>query len=96
MSDVRVLNIFGRDYSIRTTAAEQETLARASQLLQVQLQESRERFPRATAEELLVLTALNLCVPVIQQDDRLSGAEQRLIETVKRITQQLGDPPEPH
>jgi cell division protein ZapA (FtsZ GTPase activity inhibitor) len=90
MSDVRVLNILGRDYSIRTTAAEQETLARASQLLHAQLKESQQRFPRATAEELLVLTALNLCVPVIQQDERLDVAERRLSETVLRIGKQLG------
>ena len=90
MSDVRVLNILGRDYSIRVAAEEQETLTRAAQLLRAKVQESQQRFPHARSEELLVMTALNLCVPVIQQDQRLDAAEGRLNDTLQRIRQQLG------
>jgi len=90
MRDVRVLNILGRDYSIRVPAAEQETLTQATQLLRAHIQESQHRFPRAGFDELLVITALNLCVPMIQQDQRLDVAEGRLSDILLRIRQQLG------
>ncbi len=89
MSDVRVLNILGRDYSIRVPAAEQDTMTRSAQLLHTHIQENQQRFPRASFEELLVITALNLCVPVIQQDKRLEVAEGRLSDALLRIRQQL-------
>lgn len=95
MSDVRVLNILGRDYSIRVPAAEQETLTQATQLLHAQIQESQQRFPRASFEELLVITALNLCVPVIQQDRRIEAAEGRLSDTLQRIREHLGNAADP-
>lgn len=90
MSDVRVLKILGRDYSIRVPPAEQETMTRSAQLLHAQIQENQQRFPRASFEELLVITALNLCVPVIQQDQRLDAAEGRLSDALLRIREQLG------
>lgn len=90
MSDVRVLKILGRDYPIRVTTGEEETLARAEHLLQAQVQESLQRFPKANAQELLVIAALNLCIPAIQQDQRLDVAQGRLSETVQRIREQLG------
>ncbi|TBU92816.1 cell division protein ZapA [Stutzerimonas kirkiae] len=86
MSDVRVLNILGRDYSIRACAEEEVVLAQAMQLLQVRVQESQQRFPHASHQELLVMTALNLCVPLIQQ-------EQRLAASLERINRQLVDLP---
>ncbi len=89
MSDVRELNILGRNYSIRVPAAERETLTQATQLLHAQIQESQHRFPRASFEELLVITALNLCVPMIQQDQRLDIAEGRLSDILLRIRKQL-------
>lgn len=95
MSDVRVLNILGRDYSIRVPAEEAETLTRASQLLHAQIRESQQRFPCASSEELLVMTALNLCVPVIKQDHHLEAAEARLSDTLLRIRQQLGNAADP-
>ena len=90
MSDVRVLNILGRDYPIRVTAGEEDTLARAAQLLQKQVQESQQRFPQANSQELLVIAALNLCMPAIQQDQHLDVAQGRLNETLQRIRKQLG------
>lgn len=95
MSDVRVLKILGRDYSIRVTAEEAEILTHASQLLHAQIRESQQRFPRASSEELLVMTALNLCVPTVKQDQRLEAAEERLSDTLLRIRQQLGTAADP-
>jgi len=36
-----------------------------------------------------VLTALNLCAPLLEQGEQLRAAEQRLIASVERITSQL-------
>ena len=94
MSDIRVLNILGRNYSIRVTDGEEETLARAAKLLQERVKESQYRYPHASFEELLVLTALNLCAPMILQDQHLEAAEVRLGDTLTRIRQQLDAAPE--
>lgn len=86
---VRVLKILGRDYPIRATADEERALQEAADLLQERLAESRQRFPNASKDELLVLTALNLCVPLLQQGQQLREAEQRLAACIERIACQL-------
>ena len=94
MSDVRVLNILGRNYSIRVPDGEEETLARAAKLLQERVKESQRRFAQASSQEVLVMAALiNLCVPLIQQEQRLEAAEVRLGDTLTRIRQQLDAAP---
>ena len=94
MSDVRVLNILGRNYSIRVTDGEEDTLARAAKLLQERVNESQLRFSQASSQEVLVMAALNLCVPLIQQEQRLEAVEVRLGDTLTRIRQQLDAAPE--
>lgn len=86
---VRVLKILGRDYSIRAAAEEEAALQAATALLQQRIAESQQRFPKATGDELLVLTALNLCVPLLQQGELLNDVHQRLAASVERITRQL-------
>jgi len=36
-----------------------------------------------------VLTALNLCVPLLQQNEQMQDVEQRIAASVARINQQL-------
>ncbi|GAB3390565.1 cell division protein ZapA [Azotobacter armeniacus] len=88
---VRVLTILGRDYSIRASASEGSVLQEAAELLQERLVESQRRFPSASKDDLLVLTALNLCVPLLQQGQQLREVEQRLAACLERITRQLQD-----
>lgn len=88
---VRVLNILGRDYSIKVPASEGAALEQAAALLQQRLDENQLRFPGAGNHELLVLTALNLCVPLLKQDERLREVQERLDACVARIGQQLQD-----
>ncbi len=78
MSDVRVLNILGRGYSIRAVAEEQDTLVRAEQLLQARIRENQQRFPQADTQELLVMAALSLCAPLIQQEQQQAQTQARL------------------
>lgn len=88
---VRVLKILGCDYSIRASASDERVLQEAAALLQERLLESRQRFPNASKDELLVLTALNLCVPLLQQGQQLREVERRLAASIEQITRQLQD-----
>lgn len=88
-SGVQVLNIFGQDYSIRASLEEQVALERAATLLQEQLKISEQRYPNARTHELLVLTALNLCVPLSQAQDQLAMTQERLNALLERLDVQL-------
>lgn len=89
---VQVLKILGREYNLHASPEEEATLQQAASLLQEKISESQQRFPNASNQELLVLTALNLCVPALQQkqqEARLHAAENRLFSCLKSIAQQL-------
>ncbi len=58
---VQVLSILGRDYSIRVPAGEERALADAAALLQAEVDANKRKFPYVTSNELVVLSALNLC-----------------------------------
>ena len=87
--DVQVLNIFGQSYAIRAPEHEQALLERAAALLQERLAQSEEQYPKARSLELLVLTALNLCVPLSQHEQVTQEWQQRLDATVAQISAQL-------
>jgi cell division protein ZapA (FtsZ GTPase activity inhibitor) len=86
---VRVLNILGIDYPVRAPAGEEAALEQAVAKLQEQLDQNQRRFPRAGSNELLVLTALNLCVPLLEQEQQLREVEERLGALSERIRGQL-------
>lgn len=86
---VRFLNILGRDYSIKASASEEVVLQQAATLLNERLEENQQRYPGAGIHELLVLTALNLCVPLLRQDEQLRLVQERLAASVERIAQQV-------
>ncbi|MCF7202713.1 cell division protein ZapA [Pseudomonas oligotrophica] len=87
--EVQVLKVFGRDYSFRAPASQEATLREAAALLQRHLADSQRQFPNASGDKLLVLTALNLCVPLLQQHEQVRDAEQRIAASVARISRQL-------
>lgn len=91
MSDnsVHVLTILGRDYTIKASASEEARLRQAAALLQERLDESHQRFPGAGSHELLVLTALNLCVPLLSHGEQLEAVQGRLAACAERIGEQL-------
>ncbi|HYQ37930.1 MAG TPA: cell division protein ZapA [Pseudomonas sp.] len=86
---VRFLNILGRDYSIKASASEEAVLQQAATLLNERLEENQQRYPGAGIHELLVLTALNLCVPLLRQDEQLRQVQERLAASVERIARQV-------
>ncbi|MNI97755.1 Cell division protein ZapA [compost metagenome] len=58
-------------------------------MLNERLVENQQRFPGAGIHELLVLTALNLCVPLLKQDEQLRDVQERLAASVALISRQL-------
>ncbi|MBD3737836.1 MAG: cell division protein ZapA [Pseudomonas balearica] len=86
---VQVLKVFGREYSFRAPPSQETLLQDAAALLQQHLAESQRQFPNATGDKLLVLTALNLCVPLLKQDEQLQSVEQRIAASLARINRQL-------
>ncbi|SDS63610.1 cell division protein ZapA [Pseudomonas oryzae] len=86
---VRALKILGRDFSIKASPGEEMVLEQAIALLQKRVDENQQRFPLAGSHELLVLAALNLCVPLLEQEERLRQVEARLSATAERIARQL-------
>ncbi|MGN2621586.1 cell division protein ZapA [Stutzerimonas balearica] len=86
---VQVLKVFGREYSFRAPPSQEALLQDAAALLQQHLAESQRQFPNATGDKLLVLTALNLCVPLLKQDEQLKSVEQRIAASLARINRQL-------
>ena len=76
------LTLLGRNYWFRAPEGEEQQLQTAAQELERLLEEQKQRFPHASQQELLVLTALNLCadqVPQRQQQDALAERLQRLV-----------------
>jgi cell division protein ZapA (FtsZ GTPase activity inhibitor) len=86
---VQVLKVFGREYSFRAPPSQDALLQEAAALLQQRLAESQRQFPNATGDKLLVLTALNLCVPLLQQHEQMHDVERRIAASVARISQRL-------
>lgn len=87
MSNVRVVSFLGQDYSFRISESEEILFQQATELLQQKLNESRQQRANSDAHQLLVTTALALCVSQIQQTDQLQQAEHRLAALVDRLQQ---------
>ena len=66
---VQVLSILGRDYSIRVPAGEERALADSAALLQAEVDANKRKFPYVTSNELVVLSALNLCARQLGAND---------------------------
>lgn len=83
---VRVLRILGREYSVRAPAGEERRLQDAAALLQAEISASNKKFPYVTSNELMVLSALNLCARQLgAQDEECDEADAaRRIATLNR------------
>ncbi|MFV3308887.1 cell division protein ZapA [Pseudomonas sp. NY15181] len=78
---VRVLRILGREYSVRAPAGEERRLQDAAALLQAEIAASKKKFPYVTSNELMVLSALNLCARQLGDEVR----EYDEVDAVERI-----------
>lgn len=88
---VHVLHLFGRDYAIKTPAGEEQLLHQAMTLLEGEIAGNSRRYPHARGQELLLLSALNLCARQLQQRPT-SDLEARLDALNRRIRTQLDTP----
>ena len=94
MSDVRVVSFLGQDYSFRIDVNDEQLFQQATALLQRKLNESRQQRSGSDAYQLLITTALGLCVSEIQQTTQLQQAEQRLTALVDRLEQHAAAAPD--
>ncbi len=89
---VRVLRILGREYSVRAPAGEERRLQDAAALLQAEINASKKKFPYVTSNELMVLSALNLCARQLgAQDEECDEADavERIAALNRRILDHL-------
>lgn len=89
---VRILRILGREYSVKAPAGEEGALQEAAALLQAEISANKQKFPYVTANELLLLSALNLCARQLapREDEGDEGeAVQRLTALNRRILAHL-------
>ena len=85
---VQVLSILGRDYSIRVPAGEERASRTPPRCCRRKWTPTSASF-YVTSNELVVLSALNLCARQLGANDgespRLRAVEQRLEALVERI-----------
>ncbi|MBT8769079.1 cell division protein ZapA [Metapseudomonas boanensis] len=89
---VRVLRILGREYNIKAPAGEEQVLQDAAAVLQAEIAANKKKFPYVTANELVVLSALNLCARQISPRDKLNApadVAQRIAVLNQRIRERL-------
>ena len=89
---VRVLRILGREYSVKAPAGEERALQEAAALLQAEISANKQKFPYVTANELLLLSALNLCARQLaprEDEGDEDEAVQRLTALNRRILAHL-------
>lgn len=89
---VRVLRILGREYNIKAPAGEEQVLQDAAAMLQAEIAANKKKFPYVTANELVVLSALNLCARQLNAGEKPKDATdvtQRLSVLNRRIRAQL-------
>ncbi|QEY62632.1 cell division protein ZapA [Metapseudomonas lalkuanensis] len=91
---VRVLRILGREYNIKAPAGEEQVLQDAAAMLQAEIAANKKKFPYVTANELVVLSALNLCARQLNATDKPKDTDdvtRRLAVLNRRIRAQLDD-----
>ncbi|MFV3335400.1 cell division protein ZapA [Pseudomonas sp. NY15437] len=91
---VRVLRILGREYSVRAPAGEERRLQDAAALLQAEITASKKKFPYVTSNELMVLSALNLCARQLGAQgeecdeadavERIAALNRRILDHLQR------------
>ncbi|MDH4609021.1 cell division protein ZapA [Pseudomonas sp. BN102] len=89
---VRVLNILGREYSIKAPRGEERVLQDAAAVLQAEIAANKKKFPYVTSNELVVLSALNLCARQLSAGDKPqdpADVAQRIAVINRRIREQL-------
>jgi cell division protein ZapA (FtsZ GTPase activity inhibitor) len=73
---LRVLRLFGSEVAIKTPPGAEHLLLEAMRLLKDEVAANTRRYPGARSQELLLLSALNLCARQLAQ--REPQTEQRL------------------
>ena len=84
--NVSVINILGREYSIKTAEGKAEALSESALMLKKLLAETKQASPTLVREKLLVLAALKLCAQQIelqvQHQAQIEALEAQINERV--------------
>ncbi|MCP1641066.1 cell division protein ZapA (FtsZ GTPase activity inhibitor) [Pseudomonas citronellolis] len=86
---VRVLRILGRDYSVKAPAGEERALQEAAALLQAEIAAAKQKFPYVTSNELLLLSALNLCARQLAPRGEAEEGDERTVERLAALNRRI-------
>ncbi|MBA1201632.1 cell division protein ZapA [Pseudomonas capeferrum] len=92
---INVVSILGSDYSIKAPEGQEQTLAKAVQMLNASLADTKRLYPTLIGDKLLVLAALNLCSRQVELQDEhqqtLERYEAKVTATVDAITRTIAE-----
>lgn len=83
---VRVLD---REFTIGCEAHEREQLLDAARYLDLRMRDARDHGPSLTYEKIAVMSALNICNILLQQERELRDREQHIDQRVAAMTEKL-------
>ncbi|MFW9606476.1 MAG: cell division protein ZapA [Pseudomonas sp.] len=84
---VHTFTILGREYSFYAPPNEELILKQAANLLHDKIEENKRLFPNACHQELLIVTALNCCVPILQHTQQEAVLEKKLSSFIEILAQ---------
>jgi cell division protein ZapA len=83
---VRVLD---REFTINCEPHEREQLLDAARYLDLRMRDARDHGPSLTYEKIAVMSALNICNILLQQERELREREQHIDHRVAALTDKL-------
>ena len=83
---VRVLD---REFTINCEPHEREQLLDAARYLDLRMRDARDHGPSLTYEKIAVMSALNICNVLLQQERDLREREQDIDQRVAAINEKL-------
>ena len=75
------ITLFGKQYKVRCPAGQETTLKRTEDLLNQQLLETKKNSGLTNREDIIMMTALNLCKAAIEKDIAVQTASDSVATT---------------
>ena len=80
-SKTQFINLFGRQYKVRCPSGEETVLKQTEDLLNQQLQATKKGSGLTNREDIIMMTALNLCRSIVEQQEKDKVAAKQLAES---------------
>ncbi|BDX05839.1 cell division protein ZapA [Planctobacterium marinum] len=81
VSKTQFINLFGRQYKVRCPSGEETVLKQTEDLLNQQLQATKKGSGLTNREDIIMMTALNLCRSIVEQQEKDKAAAKHLAES---------------